>query len=166
MAGKNLYQLTPDVQQAITAYIRAGGFPHVAAEAAGIPRAVFERWLEQGKRPKAKPLYRMLHLAVLQARAQARLAAEMAALKDDPLAWLKSGPGRETAEGRGWTVPVKPVVTQDNRTVNVLLEPQLMGLFAAVLQVLAPFPEARKAVAEALAGMRQTQQQGPPLLPG
>ena len=44
------YRLTPALQEKIVAYIRAGGFPHVAAEAAGLPRRVFERWLERGQR--------------------------------------------------------------------------------------------------------------------
>ena len=44
------YPLTPDVQKAVCAYIAAGGFPHVAAEAAGVPRHVFDDWMRRGER--------------------------------------------------------------------------------------------------------------------
>jgi hypothetical protein len=45
---------------------------------------------------------------VREAIATARLAAEMQALKDDPLFWLKYGPGKETADVPGWSNAVKP----------------------------------------------------------
>ena len=46
--------LTPELQGRIVAFVRAGGYPHVAAEAAGVPRHVFERWLKRGGRRKAR----------------------------------------------------------------------------------------------------------------
>jgi hypothetical protein len=67
------------------------------------------------------------------------------------------GPGQEGQGLPGWSAPLKPVINQDNRQVNVLLSPELMGVFAAILQILAPFPEARAAVAEALAGMKKVE---------
>ncbi|MBL8799670.1 MAG: hypothetical protein JNM56_37655 [Planctomycetia bacterium] len=145
-------KLDAKIQETICSFIRAGGFPHIAAEAAGVPRAVFESWLARGQRPEARGNYRSLFLAVEQARAQARLAAEIEVFKADPTAWLKSGPGKETETNPGWTTTVKPKITQDNRTVNLLLAPEMQGLFAAILQILAPYPEARTAVAQALAG--------------
>ena len=102
------HQLTPAVQQAILAYVRAGGFPHIAAEAAGVPREVFEHWLERGRGPRAPDKYRALLEGVRQAEAQARLGAEVSALNDKPLDWLRSGPGRETPDRAGWTATVKP----------------------------------------------------------
>src|SRR5438105_1422557 len=95
MARKR-HLLTPAVEQAILAYVRAGGFPHVAAEAAGVPRAVFERWLARGQEPGGPAKYRAFLEAVRQAQAQARLGAEVSARDDKPLDWLRSGPGRET----------------------------------------------------------------------
>src|SRR5206468_1043917 len=77
--------LTPDVEQAIAAFIRAGGFPHVAAEAAGIPRSVFESWLRRGRNPQGPRKYRAFVRAIDQAAAQARLGAEAASLKARPL---------------------------------------------------------------------------------
>ena len=41
--------LTPAVEKIILAYVRAGGFPHVAAEAAGVPRDLFDEWMRKGE---------------------------------------------------------------------------------------------------------------------
>jgi hypothetical protein len=141
--------LTPEVQQTICQFIRAGGFPHVACEAAGIPIEVYESWLELAKKKRHKR-YRDFVIAVRAAQAQARLAAEIKILQENPLDWLKSGPGRESPNLPGWTAPTKPLV-QTNNQVNLLLAPEMQGLFAAILRVLGPFPEARAAVALALA---------------
>ena len=46
---------------------------------------------------------------------------------------------------------VKPRITVLNQQINVLLHPQLQDLFAALLQLLAPVPEAQIAVVQALA---------------
>jgi hypothetical protein len=46
----------------------------------------------------------------------------------------------------------RPIVHEENTQVNILLSPEMQGVFAGILQVLAPFPEARAAVAQALAG--------------
>jgi hypothetical protein len=150
------HPLTPKVCETICAYVRAGAFPHVAAEAAGVPREVFESWLVRGAGKKPKRAYRLFARALRTAAAQARLAAELKALAKHPLDWLRSGPGKERAGIAGWTVPVKPTVTLDNGSINVLLHPELVGLFGAVLEVLAPYPEARTAVAAALASKDQT----------
>ena len=41
--------LTAAVETTILAYVRAGGFAHVAAEAAGVPRELFEEWMRRGE---------------------------------------------------------------------------------------------------------------------
>ncbi len=152
------YKLTPDIQRSIAAFVTAGGFPHVAAEAIGIPAAVYHRWMERGNpmnRPRAwKPhaLYTPLWQAVMQARAQARLTAEVQALRQEAVKWLMQGPGKETPDSPGWSQMVRPSPPPEGREINLLLEPQMQGVFAAMLQVLAPFPEARAALADALAG--------------
>jgi hypothetical protein len=146
------YKLTIEVQSEICAFIRAGGFPHVAAEAAGIPKDVFESWLARGRKRGKRNAYHDFADAIRQAVAQARLAAEIKAFQDDPVTWLKQGPGKETADSPGWTTTVKPIIREGNQTINVLLSPEMQGVFAAILQVLAPYPEARAAVAQALAG--------------
>src|SRR3954465_4955169 len=101
-------RLTAAVQQSIVAYIRAGGFAEVAAEAAGVRRAVFLGWLRKGDAPDARPRYRAFAEAVRQAQAQARLGAEVSARNDKPLDWLRNGPGRETTRQSGWTANVRP----------------------------------------------------------
>jgi hypothetical protein len=153
-----LFVLTPEALQQITSFVRVGGHPHVAAEAAGIPKEIFDAWMRPGcpvRRPKgskANPEYLVLWRQVMQARGQARLRAEIQALNDEPLSWLKFGPGKETPERPGWSGMPRPIVREENTQGNILLSPEMQGLFASILQVLAPFPEARAAVAQALAG--------------
>jgi hypothetical protein len=141
---------TPALQQTIAAYIRAGGFPHVAAEAAGVPRALFEKWLRRGQQPKAAEDLRAFYQAILQARAQARIRAELAVFKARPLDWLRSGPGKETNDNPGWTGNVKAGGSAEGE-VNPLLEPVMQQMFVELMAALGPFPEARAAVATAYA---------------
>jgi hypothetical protein len=142
------HQLTPAIEQAIVAYIRAGSFPHVAAEAAGVPAEVFERWLAQGDKPRAAARYRNFAQAVRQAVAQARLAAEVETRTSKPLDWLRGGPGRPTSDSAGWTGPARaPTAAPDQ---SPFLSPEIQQLFAALLEALAPYPEARAAAAAVL----------------
>ena len=73
------YPLTPELQSAICGYILSGGYPHVAAEAAGVPREVFDSWLRRARARRPKKKYRLFFEAIMQARAQVRLAAGVAA---------------------------------------------------------------------------------------
>jgi hypothetical protein len=57
---------------------------------------------------------------------------------------------------------IKPTFNQTNNTINLLLHSEMQSLFAAILQVLAPYPEARQAVSEALAGVRPPKALAPP----
>jgi len=141
------HPLTPAVQQLIVAYIRAGGFAHVAAEAAGVPRAVYERWLRRGQGPRARARYRAFVDAIGQARAQARLGAEVAILTDKPLDWLRSGPGRETPESPGWTGNARPAASGKAGRADVLAQPEVQALIGKMLRLLEAFPEARTALA-------------------
>src|SRR6266511_87402 len=102
------HQLTPQVQADICAFIRSGGFPAVAAEAAGIPLNVFERWMRSGRAARPVPVYRDFYEAVRTAMAHARLRAENRAFEQSAVTWLKSGPGKETAHFPGWTSPARP----------------------------------------------------------
>src|SRR5689334_11150720 len=87
-------RLTAEIQTTIVAYLRAGGFPEVAAAAAGVPVARFARWMHRGQQPRAPRRYRRFAAAVAEALAQARLGAEVATHEKRPLDWLKCGPGR------------------------------------------------------------------------
>src|SRR5262245_6914530 len=100
--------LTPAVHQSIVAFVRAGGFAHVAAEAAGVPREVFDDWMS-----RPGPRYREFARAVRQAEAQARLRVEVAVLDARPLDWLKSGPGKPLPGYPGWTAPARAAVVTD-----------------------------------------------------
>ena len=101
MAGRRT-KLTTEVHQQIVAFIRVGAYDWVAAEAAGIGKSTFYRWLARGEQRADAP-YRAFYEDVRQARAQARVAAETDVRRDQPLAWLRYGPGRERPGAPGWT---------------------------------------------------------------
>lgn len=101
MAGRPT-KLTPDVHQRIVAYIRAGAFAWVAAEAAGVSKSSFHRWLQRGER-EGRGRYFDFGEEVRQAQAQARVAAETEVRKSSPATWLRYGPGRDRPGEPGWT---------------------------------------------------------------
>ncbi|MCC6420963.1 MAG: hypothetical protein IT429_22230 [Gemmataceae bacterium] len=146
------HRLTPQVAQEICAFIRAGGYPKVAAQASGIPPRVFALWLKRGLRKDAREPYRSFAEAVRQAEAQARVGAEMAAYKKDALNWLKGGPGRDQAGSPGWAMPVR-ASEPNEATPNSLSQPEAARLIAVLIEALTPFPEARAAAAAALDGL-------------
>jgi len=140
--ARERYELTAEVQQAIVAYVRAGGYPHVAAEAAGVPGRVFERWLRRAAEGDER--FRALAEAVRQARAQAGWGRR----------WRRATSGRWTgcAAARASRRRSRP----DGRARCgrrgrggglVLLEPEAQALFRAMLAGLGAFPEARVALA-------------------
>lgn len=138
----------PVKAQALLAYIRQGGFPGVAADAAGVPRPLFLAWVRRGERSGAREPLRSFARDVRQAIAQARLLSELAVCKKDPKFWLSHGPGRETAELVGWTTPVRPKASQ------VVKEDPIetcRELCSWVMEALTPYPEARVKLAEQLA---------------
>lgn len=94
--------LTAEMRQRILASIRAGCYAHIAAQAWGVPAAVWQRWLSQGQEPDALEPYRSLNHAVEEAKAQARLKAEVEAQAKDPRFWLKNGPGKDPGDAPGW----------------------------------------------------------------
>jgi hypothetical protein len=99
--------LTPELQQRIVSYIRAGAFDWVAAEANGVSRKTFWEWLARGEgedpdRPQT-PLYAEFVEQVRAARAEARLSAEVEVKRGEPLSWLMKGPGRHQPDAPGWT---------------------------------------------------------------
>ncbi|HEY7425363.1 MAG TPA: hypothetical protein VH682_14115 [Gemmataceae bacterium] len=148
--ARSRYRLTPALQEQIVAFIRAGGYPHVAAEAAGLPRDVFERWMERGQRSGAPAAYRAFAQAVMEAQAQARLHAELAARTDKPLDWLKAGPGKDSAANPGWTNPGKPrdaPAAKTDKAERLRIWCAVLDLFGRCVEQLAPYPEARAALA-------------------
>jgi hypothetical protein len=90
----------------IKSYILGGAFPHIAAGAEGIAPSTFFRWMQMGKQG-IKP-YQAFWEEVTKAQSQKRLAAEVQVAKENPLAWLRLGPGRTRPGEPGWTAD--PVV--------------------------------------------------------
>jgi hypothetical protein len=144
------HRLTPAVQTTICRYVLSGGYPHVAAEAAGVPREVFDRWLRLARARRPKRKYRLFYEAVTQAHAQVRLAAEVKALAKDPLAWLKCGPGKDAPDAPGWTNPPRAQAAAAGEAVNLLVHRETQELVSTLLSVLQPYPEVRAVVAAAL----------------
>jgi hypothetical protein len=139
---------TPEQQQQICAFIRAGGFPRVAAEAAGVPAPVFARWLRRGRGKRAPAVYRAFAEAVAQAAAQARLVAELEVFEKRPLDWLKCGPGKETRSDPGWSSTPKPASGKEATGRSPLEDPDFQALLRRLLDGLASDPEVRAKVAE------------------
>lgn len=130
-------------------FIRAGGYPHVAAEAAGVPAAVFRHWLELGERPGAHDPYRRFVREVRQAAAAARLVVEHGVYKKDPKFWLAHGPGKETPGNPGWTGEVRPLGLEQGSAAPG--QDEWRRACEDLLQALVEYPEARAAAARALA---------------
>ncbi|SRR6266478_2135901 len=141
------YLLTPEVERLILGFIRSGGYPWVAAESAGIPRAVFARWLRRGATPGSGSRYRLFYKNVLEAHAQARLSAEIETRKHDPRFWLTHGPGREKANAPGWTNPASGRSANKKEHAGRTFTKEFLRMLDPVLEALVPFPEAREAVA-------------------
>src|SRR5262245_29867079 len=89
----------------ILASIRAGGYPHVAAQAYGIRS---ERLLGRLRRGRGR-----MATKVLEAAARARLKAEMTVYDTDRRFWLRHGPGKETRRAPGWSALPKPASGTD-----------------------------------------------------
>jgi hypothetical protein len=141
--------LTAALAQQIAAFIRAGGVPFVAAEAAGVPRGVFDRWLRRGSGPRASRRFRGLRQEVMQAHAQARLKAEVAILAERPLDWLRYGPGKDAPDAPGWSAAVRarpPVRDED----GAFADPEIAATMERLLDALTPYPEVRGKAARAL----------------
>ena len=92
----------PEVYQRMLATIRAGAFACVAAQIAGIAPETFSRWLDRGRRERRGP-FRRFRQDVQQAIALARADAEIQVCRDNPVVWLRLGPGRSRDGLPGWT---------------------------------------------------------------
>src|SRR5262245_22073816 len=156
------HQLTPEVQERICALVRAGGFPHVAAVAAGIPVKTFNSWMRWGGAKRPVPRYRDFREAVEQAHAMARLVAEGEALRRAPLSWLRFGPGRESGRLPGWTDAVKPARQEKRIGMSVT---HLRELIPVMLAALDAFPDARAALTASLDKLAWLKDDCPEALP-
>ena len=134
---------TPEITQMISSYLQAGGTPEVAAQAAGISEQTFNQWVAKGKTTRAPKAFKAFYRAVEQAHAQARLRAEIAAFNDKPLEWLKSGPCKGEVEWGKRASGKKPVV-------DPLPQLHTQKFLQLLLKVLQAYPDARKALADAM----------------
>lgn len=142
----------PTVEQVktITAYLVAGGTPHVAAQAAGVPRFVYRRWMNRG-RETGEAVYRHFRAAVLQAHAQSRLDAEISVRKNKPLDWLRYGPGKGNPRRPDWTMAYKAAARSAGARANPFLHPAVQAVLHQLVEALTPFPEARTVASTTLA---------------
>jgi hypothetical protein len=147
---RSRHRLTPEVEQTLLTYIRAGGFLQVAAAAAGLPADLFARWLRKGGETGARRRQRDFREAVLQAAAQARMAAEVQVFQKRPLDWLRYGPGRQAADSPGWTATVKAPAVGPARETHLLLLPEVQQFLQVILDQLSAYPDARAHLAAAL----------------
>jgi hypothetical protein len=140
-------KLTPALERTILSYIRMGGYPHVAAAAAGVSDSAWRQWQEWGK--KRNP-YKEFFAKVEQAHATARVKAEIAVLENDPRFWLKHGSGKETPGKPGWSGMAKPTLTQGDPAVDVFACADFLRFMAILRLALAPYPDALMALSKAL----------------
>lgn len=148
--AKRTFPYDPRLADRILSYIQSGGYPLVAAEAAGVPGEVFLQWMEWGEKKRAREPYRSFARGVRQAVAHGRLIAELAVHEKDPKFWLTHGLGKPTADAPGWTGEVKASTTQDAAEHAGHRDAQWQTLYTVLMRALAEFPEARLAVAQAL----------------
>ena len=141
--------LTPETHRSIVAAIRAGAYDWVAAQANGIDKNTFMAWMRRGERERIEPFLSFRN-DVLAARAQARLSAEIEVRKDQPFAWLRYGPGREREDAPGWTESKE---VRHSGSLAVIQSEEWLRIATALDAALMPFPEARLAVASALRGL-------------
>lgn len=130
MAGRpTVFDAT--VVEVLAEEIRRGAYAWVAAEAAGISKRTFYRWIERGERGEEP--FAGLEARVRQARAQARMGAEQRVREQSPLSWLRLGPGRERADEPGWT---QAVVARGEPRVKELSEQdaELLKVLEGVLE--------------------------------
>lgn len=138
----------------ILASIRAGGYPHVAAEAYGVAAEQVLRGIHRKQARKLPRGVRRLAVRVREAAARARLKAEMAVHDADPRFWLRHGPGKETLEAPGWSALAKPVFgTDGTRADDFLASRQGRAILATIDRALQAYPEARAVVAAEVANV-------------
>jgi hypothetical protein len=147
---RTTFPYDPLLADRVLSYIRSGGYPLVAAEAAGVPGEVFIQWLRWGEQKRARDPYRGFARAVRQAIAHGRLIAELAVHEKDPKFWLTHGPGKETAKNPGWTGEVRPSSEQLTTGDAANSAAEWQALYTLLMNALTPFPQARLAVAQAL----------------
>jgi hypothetical protein len=102
--------LTAETARRIVELTRAGAYPWVAAEIAGVNPRTFREWMARGEgthptRP-GTPKLRRFYREVTQAHAEVRASAEIRVLQEDPKHWL-SRVARSRPDREGWSDPAR-----------------------------------------------------------
>jgi hypothetical protein len=112
--------LNEQVTRIICSNIRRGAFTWVACQAVGISTDTYNLWVRRGI--VGEQPYKDFVDAIEQAHAEARVAAEQSVYSANPLAWLKTGPGRDRPGRPGWSDrPVPEVAPGSDAPVRVTL---------------------------------------------
>src|SRR5215468_5213016 len=123
--------ITPAQQEIIVGRIKAGSFPHVAAESAGVARRVFDQWMRAGRRQRRGRRH-AFWLTVSQTLAEVRVLMEHQAKDKDPKFWLRFGPGKEGGPLRGWGPAAKP--PRRPRRPGTDWQPELFALLGEIAE--------------------------------
>jgi hypothetical protein len=150
-AGGRETLLTPELQQRTISYIRAGAFDWVAAEANGVGRFIFWEWIKRGEdthsvRPPTEQ-YAQFAQAVREARAEARLSAEVEVKRGEPLSWLMKGPGRDRSGEPGWASPSDTHQVEAAQSSGPTWA-QWAALRTQLLAILLKYPDVHQAAAQ------------------
>lgn len=114
-----------EVYDRMLIYIRLGCADGVAAIALGITPRTFSNWMRKGQDSKYKrSMFRKLFLDVREAQARARLMREMQLSRQNPLAWLRVGPGKKKLweEDEGWKDPDSGSTPAPGETLQDIIE--------------------------------------------
>lgn len=155
-------KLTPETEAKVLELIRKGCFATVAVAAAGAGYTSFKRWMNRKDRRG-----RAFQRAVEQARAEARASREAAVFTEDPLAWLRLGPGRDLGPDEpGWTErPAPPSRVEHTGPGGGPIAHALTAQVVRSLTVILD-PEARRLACELLERVASREAEGDPALAG
>lgn len=123
----DLIRHSPDIYAQFIAFIQAGAYFHVAAEAVGISTSTLKNWVARGRNDLHCGLdtwYSRLLGDVRRAVALSRVGREIAIAADSPAKWLSNGPGR--IFGEHWV---------ENRTSEQIEEPDSLESTVSPLEI-------------------------------
>jgi len=138
-------QLTAGLIEQIASGVRAGGYPHVSAQAWGVPKAKFDEWIAKGAKGRGK--CGLLATTMNQAHAQARLRSEMSISREEARIWLEHGPGRDQPGNPGWSSSARAAVATEN---SILSNAALVSALGQAVGALSEHPEARQHIAQSI----------------